>query len=71
MSDPQKIVVERTGEGSNSPSVAIHFAGFLKFVSEDTAQVLARALQQVAFGEKTRLTVYEETNHRPAGVFAD
>ena len=67
MSEPAKIIVERTGEGNGSPSVAIHFAGFLKFVTEDTAQVLARALQQVAFGEKVRLTVYEETTNRPAG----
>lgn len=68
MSDPQKIVVERTG-GSN-PSVAVHFAGYIKHMTEDTAQVLGRALQQVAFGEKERQVVYEETLTRPAGVYA-
>lgn len=68
MSNPQKIVVERTG--SSTPGVAIHFLGYVKFMTEDTAQVLGRALQQVAFGEKDRQTVYEETETRPAGVYA-
>lgn len=68
MSNPQKIVVERTG--SSTPGVAIHFLGYVKFMTEDTAQVLGRALQQVAFGEKEKLTVFEESDSRPAGVYA-
>jgi hypothetical protein len=69
LSEPHKIVVERTG--SDTPAIAIHLGGHVKFMTEDTAQVLGRALQQVSFGEKKRLTVYEETTHRPACVYTD
>ena len=67
MSEPSKILVERTG--SATPAIAIHFTGGKShFMTEDTAQVLARAIQQVAFGEKKQLTVFEETATRPARV---
>lgn len=68
MSEPSKIIVERTG--SSTPAIAVHFLGYVKFMTEDTAQVLGRALQQVAFGEKARQTVYEETETRPAGIYS-
>lgn len=68
MSEPSKIIVERTG-GSSTPAIALHIGGQVKFMTEDTAQVLGRALQQVGFGEKNRLTVYEETDTRPAGIY--
>ena len=68
MSDPAKIIVERTG--SNTPAVAVHFAGFVKFMTEDTALVLADALKQVGYAEKKRLVVYEESPTRPAGIYA-
>jgi hypothetical protein len=59
--------VERTG--SETKAVVVHFADHVAFMTEDTAQVLGRALQQVGFGEKTRLVVFEETATRPAGIF--
>ena len=66
MSEPCKILVERTG--SSPPAIAVHFPGKTIFLSEDTAQVLGRALQQVGFGEKKQVTVREETGTRPAGI---
>lgn len=68
MNNPAKIVVERTS--TSAPMIVVHFAGYIKHMSEDTAQVLGRALQQVAFGEKDKLTIYEESNTRPAGLYA-
>ncbi len=68
MSEPAKIIVERTG--SSTPAVAIHLGGQVKFMTEDTALVLADALKQVGYGEKKRLTVFEETETRPAGIYA-
>lgn len=65
MSDPAKIVIERVG-----PTITVHLVGYIKSMTEDTAQVFGRALQQVAFGEKDRLTVYEESPSRPAGIYA-
>lgn len=67
MSGPAKIIVERTG--SSTPAVAIHFAGHVTMVTEDTALVLGDALKQVAYGEKKRLVVFEETETRPAGIY--
>lgn len=69
MSGPAKIIVERTG--SSTPAVAIHFSGHVTMITEDTAMVLADALKQVAYSEAKRLTVYEETNHRPAGLYSE
>lgn len=68
MSGPSKIIVERTG--SSTPGVAIHFAGHVTMMTEDTALVLADALKQVAYSEKKRLTVFEETDTRPAGLYS-
>lgn len=66
MSEPCKITVERVDS-----QVVMKFANATIRISEDTAQVLGRAMQMVAFGEKTRLTVYEETSHRPAGLYSE
>jgi uncharacterized protein (DUF1786 family) len=68
MNAPSKFIVERTG--SNTPAVSVHFHGTAVFMTEDTALVLADALKQVAYGEKQRLTVFEETETRPAGLYA-
>lgn len=68
MNAPSKFIVERTT--SNPPTVVAHFAGHIQFMTEDTALVLADALKQVALGEKTRLTIFEETTTRPASIYA-
>ncbi len=68
MNAPSKFTVERTG--SSTPAVALHMAGQIHFMTEDTALVLADALKQVGYGEKKRLVVYEETDTRPAGMYA-
>jgi hypothetical protein len=65
VSAPSKIIVELTGK-----TIAVHFTGHVTLISEDTALVLADALKQVAYGEKKRLTVYEESETRPAGIYA-
>lgn len=69
MNAPSKFTVERTG--TSTPAVALHLGGTVVFMTEDTAQVLGDALRMVAFGEKKRLVVYEETNTRPSGMYAD
>jgi len=70
VSELAKFVVERQGGGDQS-FVWLHLnTGSIIRISEDTAQILARALQMVAFGEKPRLTVYEETETRPAGMYS-
>ncbi len=68
MSGPAKIIVERTG--SSTPAVAVHFAGHVTMITEDTALVLADALKQVAYNEKKRLVVMEETDSHPARLVA-
>lgn len=64
MNAPNKITVEH-----HDGKVVMSFVNSVVRVSEDTAQVLGRALQQVAYGEKTRLTVFEESSTRPAGLY--
>lgn len=68
MNGPSKFIVERTG--STTPAVALHITGQVHFMTEDTALVLADAMKQVAYGEAKRLTVYEETETRPAGMYS-
>lgn len=66
MNSPAKIIVERI-----DTKVSVRFANATVRVSEDTAQVLGRAMQSVAYGERSKVTVYEETDHRPAGLYSD
>lgn len=64
MNSPSKIIVERIDS-----QVSVRFANATVRVSEDTAQVLGRAMQTVAYGERSKVTVYEETATRPAGIY--